>query len=380
MEKKMVQQLLEKNIPSIQVRLSTLEFRSETNDALHNPRQVFNPEHMESLYNSIKNCGLMHPIMVCKDKDKYQVIAGERRTRTLLRLVKKDEIVYNIRTGKKEQASKLYEFVDVRILPDNSPETLIAYTITENGEHSQLSEYEVMQYLVKISQDKKYSMEQISKMFHRCNGWVSQTLSLNKLPRKILEALHQGILTRTAAIEFLSVKENQIDNILQKAENIERQKQEKDIQEAELDENKANEYLQEILKKAEKAKLQSDYSALKKANKLTEKAKKLVTSAQLRTKKVKEKNLNITTESANLAILQLDGSRKEDFVSKPLTPKIIRKMKKEVTELLEKNITTYKGLDVPLEKLKIVNKVYEQILGNTKPSLEFLIKIIKEVA
>lgn len=51
-----------------------------------NPRIFFRQEEMEQLYASIKNKGLLQPIAVYRDKDKYVILDGERRWRTFLKL------------------------------------------------------------------------------------------------------------------------------------------------------------------------------------------------------------------------------------------------------------------------------------------------------
>lgn len=51
-----------------------------------NPRIFFRQEEMEQLYVSIKNKGLLQPIAVYKDGDRYIIIDGERRWRTFLKL------------------------------------------------------------------------------------------------------------------------------------------------------------------------------------------------------------------------------------------------------------------------------------------------------
>ena len=51
-----------------------------------NPRIFFRQEEMEQLYVSIKNKGLLQPIAVYKDKDRYIILDGERRFKTFLKL------------------------------------------------------------------------------------------------------------------------------------------------------------------------------------------------------------------------------------------------------------------------------------------------------
>ena len=51
-----------------------------------NPRIFFRQEEMEQLYVSIKNKGLLQPIAVYKDKDRYVILDGERRYKTFLKL------------------------------------------------------------------------------------------------------------------------------------------------------------------------------------------------------------------------------------------------------------------------------------------------------
>ena len=49
----------------------------------YQPRKVFKEEEIESLSNSIKENGLMSPVIVRKNEDHYEIIAGERRWRAM---------------------------------------------------------------------------------------------------------------------------------------------------------------------------------------------------------------------------------------------------------------------------------------------------------
>ena len=69
------------------------------------PRKSFNQEKIQELAQSIKENGLIQPIIVRKNKDKYQIIAGERRFRayTLLGYKEIDGIVKDFDDGIKPQ-------------------------------------------------------------------------------------------------------------------------------------------------------------------------------------------------------------------------------------------------------------------------------------
>ena len=50
------------------------------------PRKIFDEEALEDLANSIKEYGVIQPIIVTKKEDYYQIVAGERRWRAAKRL------------------------------------------------------------------------------------------------------------------------------------------------------------------------------------------------------------------------------------------------------------------------------------------------------
>ena len=132
------------------------------------PRKVFNKESLEELTNSIKERGLIQPIVVRPDKlseNKYEIIAGERRWLA-------------------SQNAGLHE-VPVVILNVDDVKSL-EFAIVENVQRQDLNPVEEAMGYQKLIDDFNYNQDKLSKFIGKSRSYIANSLRLLSLPKDIL--------------------------------------------------------------------------------------------------------------------------------------------------------------------------------------------------
>ena len=132
------------------------------------PRKVFNKESLEELTNSIKERGLIQPIVVRPDKlseNKYEIIAGERRWLA-------------------SQNAGLHE-VPVVILNVDDVKSL-EFAIVENVQRQDLNPVEEDMGYQKLIDYFNYNQDKLSKFIGKSRSYIANSLRLLSLPKDIL--------------------------------------------------------------------------------------------------------------------------------------------------------------------------------------------------
>ena len=143
----------------------------------YQPRQYFNEEKLEELANSIKKNGIIQAIAVRQsnsDKNKYEIVAGERRWLAA-------------------QRAGLHE-IPVNILELSDVESL-EVAIVENIQRDDLTPIEEARGYKRLSEEFKYDHENISKLMSKSRSHISNTLRLLTLPADVIAMLEEGTLT-----------------------------------------------------------------------------------------------------------------------------------------------------------------------------------------
>ncbi len=149
------------------------------------PRQKFDSATIEELSVSIREQGLLQPLLVRKrPAGGYEVIAGERRLR----------------------AAKLAGLTEVPVLVRNAGEReTLELALVENLQREDLNPIELAQGYEALLQDHGYTQEQLAKRLGRDRATVANTLRLLQLPPEIREDLIAGRLTAGHAKALLSI-------------------------------------------------------------------------------------------------------------------------------------------------------------------------------
>lgn len=152
-----------------------------------NPRKVFHDSDLEDLTNSIREKGIIQPILVranSSDPNLYELIAGERRWRAA-------------------QKAGIHE-VPV-IVVDVSDKEALEIAIIENVQRADLDPIEEAAGYEQLIAEFAYSQSDLAKVIGKSRPHVANTLRLARLPDSVKELIHSGKLTAGHARALLSV-------------------------------------------------------------------------------------------------------------------------------------------------------------------------------
>jgi len=142
------------------------------------PRNNFDKEKMEELTNSIKERGIIQPIIVRRSSDqndKYEIIAGERRWQAA-------------------QNAGLHEVPVVEIEADNLKS--LEFAIVENVQRSDLNPIEEAQGYKKLIDEFNYDQEKVSKFIGKSRVHVTNCLRLLSLPDEVILLIEQNKISQ----------------------------------------------------------------------------------------------------------------------------------------------------------------------------------------
>jgi ParB family chromosome partitioning protein len=152
------------------------------------PRKNFNQELLNELSESIKEQGIIQPILVRKkSEDKYEIVAGERRWRAA-------------------QLAKIHE-VPVIVLNIDDKKSL-EFAILENIQRSDLNGIEEALGYDNLVRKFAYSQETLSKILGKSRSHIANTLRLAGLPEEIKKMISDGLLTAGHARCLVNVPDN----------------------------------------------------------------------------------------------------------------------------------------------------------------------------
>jgi ParB family chromosome partitioning protein len=141
------------------------------------PRRIFRKEDLESLTQSVRDKGILQPILVRPHPDdakRFELIAGERRWLAA-------------------QAAKLHEIpVVVREMGD---EDALEIALIENLQRQDLSPLEEAEAYRRLMDEFKHTQETVSRIVGMSRSHVANTLRLLSLPPAVKEMIDQGALT-----------------------------------------------------------------------------------------------------------------------------------------------------------------------------------------
>ena len=138
------------------------------------PRENFNPENLEELTRSIKEKGIIQPVLVRRKGDYYELIAGERRFRAANSL------------GFKEIPAIVKEAEDIDSLELSLIENI------QRQDLNSIEEARAYRYLI----DKfDLTQEQVSDILGKARVSITNTLRLLKLPLEVQEEIRRGRIT-----------------------------------------------------------------------------------------------------------------------------------------------------------------------------------------
>ncbi len=187
-EKKIVNETKDSDI----VEIPLTEIRSNP----YQPRKDFDEESLKEFAESIKEHGVIQPIIVKKSIKGYEIIAGERRTR----------------------ASKIAGKTTIpAIVRDMTDQEMMEIALIENIQRENLNPIEEAAAFEKIIQVNNLTQEETAKRFGKSRSYITNLLGLLTLPEKTKKYVQEGKISMGHArvLSKLS-EEEQIDKIANK--------------------------------------------------------------------------------------------------------------------------------------------------------------------
>ena len=154
------------------------------------PRRVFDEEKIKILSESIKNYGVLQPIVLKPDdKGKYMIIAGERRYR----------------------ASKLARKSDIpAVIKDIPMKDIMEIALIENLQREELNPIEEALAYRSLIKNYEVTQEEISEAVGKSRPHITNTLRLLNLPQKIMDMTDQGQITAGHGKALLRVNDENL--------------------------------------------------------------------------------------------------------------------------------------------------------------------------
>ena len=159
------------------------------------PRREFDKEALEALAASIKEHGVLQPIVVTKEDGKYKIVAGERRWRAS-KIAGLDRIPAIIRTLDSQNRLEL--------------------SIIENAQREDLNAIELATAYAKLSNQFNLSPEDIAAKVGKSEQTINNTLRLLTLPDDIKKIMVKEKLTEGVMRPLVSRDEDTIRKIVPK--------------------------------------------------------------------------------------------------------------------------------------------------------------------
>jgi ParB family transcriptional regulator, chromosome partitioning protein len=156
------------------------------------PRVIFNASELEELASSIKQNGLLQPILVrpmpSLGENKYQIIAGERRWR----------------------ASKMIDLASIpAIIKDMPTRDVLEVALIENIQRENLSSLEEAEGYKRLINECQYTQERLAEIVSKSRSHIANLLRLLNLPEKVKQYLNEGLISLGHAKLLVNQKEGE---------------------------------------------------------------------------------------------------------------------------------------------------------------------------
>jgi len=165
------------------------------------PRKYFDKENLEELTSSIKEQGIIQPLIVRPDKQadkKFELVAGERR------------LLAAQRAGLHEVPVVVLNIDDVKSLE---------FAIVENVQRQDLNSVEEAQGYQRLIDEFNYNQDKLSKFIGKSRSYIANSLRLLSLSSEILSMIENGKLTAGHARNLIG-----LNNAMEIAKKIDQNK------------------------------------------------------------------------------------------------------------------------------------------------------------
>lgn len=150
------------------------------------PRKTFNEEKLKDLANSIKENGVIQPLIIRKAQNGYELVAGERRWR----------------------AARIAEIKKVPCIIRNFDEKQnMIVAIIENMQRENLDPVEEALGLNEMIKRFEFTQEQVSNALGKSRAYIANSLRLLKLPEKIQNMIIEGRISAAHGRTIITIKD-----------------------------------------------------------------------------------------------------------------------------------------------------------------------------
>lgn len=150
------------------------------------PRGVITPESLVDLIDSIKEHGILEPLVVAKTPAGYQIIAGERRWR----------------------AAKYAGLTEVpAIIKETSPKGMLELALVENVQRIDLNPLDRAKGFQRLSEEFGLSNSEIAQRVGKSAAYVANSLRLLRLPDALKDGLLSGLITEGHARALAAIED-----------------------------------------------------------------------------------------------------------------------------------------------------------------------------
>lgn len=184
--------LVEEAKPNEIVEISLDEIRSNP----YQPRKIFDEEALNELAESIKEHGIVQPIIVKKSIKGYELVAGERRTK----------------------ASRIAGLKTIpAIIKNFNDQEMMEIALIENIQRENLNPIEEAMAYDNILKSSNMTQDELAKKFGKSRSYITNTLGLLKLPETTKKYVEENKLTMSHARALSKLEdEEQIDRLADK--------------------------------------------------------------------------------------------------------------------------------------------------------------------
>ncbi|HDP3186727.1 TPA: ParB/RepB/Spo0J family partition protein [Staphylococcus aureus] len=154
----------------------------------YQPRKTFDENHLNDLADSIKQYGILQPIVLRKTVQGYYIVVGERRFRA------------------SEIAGLKYVSAIIKDLTD---EDMMELAVIENLQREDLNVIEEAESYQRLMTDLKITQQEVAKRLSKSRPYIANMLRLLHLPKKIADMVKDGRLTSAHGRTLLAIKDEQ---------------------------------------------------------------------------------------------------------------------------------------------------------------------------
>lgn len=188
------EQIIDSNMNNVNnVSRETLIHISDIEPNKSQPRKCFNEDSLQELADSIKQYGVIQPLILQKKEKYYEIIAGERRWR----------------------AARLAGLKEVpAIIKDYSPQEAVEIALIENIQREDLNPIEEAQTYHRLIQEFNLKQDEVAERVSKSRAAVTNSMRLLKLDARVQQMLIDDMLSSGHARTLLSIEDNDMQYTL----------------------------------------------------------------------------------------------------------------------------------------------------------------------